>query len=101
MSCCPTAGRHCARPSQPLVREVFQRREAYFAAKADTLFELELYLVVLSERWANTRQRGRALGITRTMAAGVRAALSATEATARTAIFMLEEATKGHHDARP
>jgi type IV secretion/conjugal transfer VirB4 family ATPase len=69
-------------PSQPLVREAFQRREAYFAAKAATLFELELYLVVLSDEWATRRRRGRVLESIQTLTARARSALSTTEITA-------------------
>ena len=38
--------------THPVVREALERRSAYFAAKADALFELEAYLVVLFEGWA-------------------------------------------------
>ena len=37
--------------SQPIVNEALQRRSAYLVSKADTLFELDLYLVVLYEGW--------------------------------------------------
>jgi type IV secretion/conjugal transfer VirB4 family ATPase len=36
----------------PVVQAALQSRAAYFAAKADELFELNLYLVVLYEGWA-------------------------------------------------
>jgi type IV secretion/conjugal transfer VirB4 family ATPase len=36
---------------QPVVNEALQRRAAYLASKADALFELELYVVVLYEGW--------------------------------------------------
>jgi type IV secretion/conjugal transfer VirB4 family ATPase len=38
--------------AHPVVREALERRSAYFAAKADALFELDAYLVVLFEGWA-------------------------------------------------
>src|ERR1700681_2319594 len=41
----------CAAHAQPIVNEALQRRAAYLASKADTLFELELYFVVLYEGW--------------------------------------------------
>jgi type IV secretion/conjugal transfer VirB4 family ATPase len=42
-----TAARH----AHPVVHEALQRRVAYFAAKTDALFELDLHLVVLYEGW--------------------------------------------------
>jgi type IV secretion system protein VirB4 len=36
---------------QPVVREALERRAAYFASKADALFELDVYFVVLYEGW--------------------------------------------------
>ncbi len=41
----------CATHAQPIVNEALQRRAAYLASKADSLFELELYFVVLYEGW--------------------------------------------------
>ena len=38
-------------PARPVVQEALERRAAYFAAKADALFELDLFLVVLYEGW--------------------------------------------------
>jgi type IV secretion system protein VirB4 len=71
----PTAAPQIA----PIVRDALDRRAAYFAAKANTLFELELYLVVLSDRWAANRRRGgRALITIRDLAARAHSALSTT-----------------------
>ena len=39
----------------PVVREALDRRVQYFAAKADTLFEYEIYTVVLYEGWSGRR----------------------------------------------
>ncbi len=38
----------------PVVQEALERRAAYFAAKGDALFELDLYFVVLYEGWGPT-----------------------------------------------
>lgn len=39
----------------PLVQDVLQRRAAYLTTKADALFEVELYLVLLYEGWTPSR----------------------------------------------
>ena len=51
-------------------------RAAYFAAKADALFELELYLVVLYEGWTYRRARWRASPRSRQRRAPPRASCS-------------------------
>lgn len=45
--------------ANPVVDAELARRARYFAEKGQSLFELELYLVVLSERWPSIRQKGR------------------------------------------
>lgn len=55
-----------------VVQEAFQRRTAYFAAKADALFEFDQYLVVLYEGWRP--RSGNAAGGTRMWPAAVMAA---------------------------
>src|SRR4051794_32106337 len=37
---------------QPVVNEALQRRAAFLPSKADSLFELDLYLVILYEGWS-------------------------------------------------
>lgn len=62
----------------PVVHEALQRRAAYFAGKADALFELDLHLVVLYEGWrprSTTAERFAALW--RSPIASSREALSA------------------------
>jgi type IV secretion system protein VirB4 len=63
--------------AHPIVHEALQRRVAYFAAKADALFELDLHLVVLYEGW---RPRGttaeRLAALCRAPLAACRGALS-------------------------
>ena len=49
----PIAG---ATHPQWVVHEALQRRAAAFAAKADRLFELELYVVILYEGWGSQRR---------------------------------------------
>ncbi len=43
-----------------VVNEALERRSAYLAGKADALFELELYLVILYEGWTSRRSALRA-----------------------------------------
>jgi type IV secretion system protein VirB4 len=67
----------------PVVDGALQRRAAYFAAKADALFDLDLYLVVLSERWASRRRRATRLhGLQRALVAPFGRALSVDRVTA-------------------
>src|SRR6202521_1034140 len=37
---------------QPVVNEALQRRAAYLTSKADSLFELDLFLVIVYEGWS-------------------------------------------------
>ncbi|HEY6359027.1 MAG TPA: hypothetical protein VIX35_12315, partial [Vicinamibacterales bacterium] len=60
-----------------VVDGALQRRAAYLAAKADTLFELDQYLVVLSERWAAGRRRATRLSRLRALVTWFPHALSA------------------------
>ena len=53
--------------ANPVVHEALERRAAYFAAKADSLFDYELYTVVLYEGWSGARDgsslRGRSAAL--------------------------------------
>jgi type IV secretion system protein TrbE len=57
----------------PLVQDVLQRRAAYLTAKADALFEVELYLVLLYEGWRPRRgSSGRSPGFLAAIGAALR-----------------------------
>jgi type IV secretion system protein VirB4 len=47
----PTAPLPVSTHPHSVIQEALQRRAAYFASKADALFELDLYFVVLYEGW--------------------------------------------------
>lgn len=67
-----------ARHPQPVVNEALQRRATYLASKADALFELELYLVVLYEGWTfRPSAAGRLGAVLKSPAAGLREWFSA------------------------
>src|SRR5579862_3685983 len=51
----PAAPVTSATHRHPVVNEAIQRRADYLAGKADALFELDLYLVVLYEGWTSRR----------------------------------------------
>ncbi len=51
----PAAPIPASRHTNPAVDQALTDRAAYFASKADTLFELELYLVILYEGWTSRR----------------------------------------------
>jgi type IV secretion/conjugal transfer VirB4 family ATPase len=51
----PAAPIQVGRHSNPTVDQAFTDRATHFASKADTLFELELYLVILYEGWTYRR----------------------------------------------
>ena len=79
----PAAPITYAAHAHPVVDGALQRRADYFAANADSLFELDLYLVILSERWVSTRRRAtRMRGALRTVAAPFGDTLSINRVTA-------------------
>jgi len=51
----PAAPIPASRHSNPAVDQAFTVRAAHFASKAETLFEVELYLVILYEGWTYRR----------------------------------------------
>ena len=61
----------------PVVHEALERRAASFAERADTLFELELYLVILYEGWASRRSASVLADLWRAPVDTVRELLSA------------------------
>ena len=62
---------------QPLVSEALERRASYLASKADALFELELYLVVLYEGWSlRPTMAAKVAAIATSPLTGLRACLS-------------------------
>jgi hypothetical protein len=64
--------------AQPVVNEALQRRGAYLDSKAGSLFELELYLVVLYEGWTfRPTTASRLSAILKSPRAGLRDWLSA------------------------
>lgn len=66
------------RHSHLVVDRALADRAAYFAAKTDALFELDLFLVVLYESWAARSVRsGRLNGVLRSPRAGARQRLTA------------------------
>jgi len=74
----PTPSVQFAAHAQPVVNEALQRRAAYLDAKAGSLFELELYLVVLYEGWTfRPTAAGRLATILKSPRAGLRDWLSA------------------------
>src|SRR6266567_1049078 len=73
----PAAAVTAAPHSHPVVQEALARRTAYFAAKREALFELELYLVVLYEGGVDRPSWPRRLrDVGRSPAAALRASLS-------------------------
>jgi type IV secretion system protein VirB4 len=69
--------------AHPVVHEALQRRVAYFAAKADALFELDLHLVVQYEGWHPRRTTAERLAaLCRAPLAACRGALSTDTAAA-------------------
>ncbi len=73
------AGHH----AHPVVEEALRSRAANFAAKADSLFELELYLVILYEGWTyRTSPLARLTGFARSPRAAVREMFSVRGMTA-------------------
>jgi type IV secretion system protein VirB4 len=66
----------------PVVQEALQRRATYFEAKADALFELDLYFVVLYEGWQPATTAARLAAFWRSPGAALRLALSTGAAAA-------------------
>ena len=62
----PAAPIRSAGHAHPVVDQALQQRAAYLTGKAETLFQLDLYLVVLYEGWtARRRLSGTAAGLLR------------------------------------
>ena len=62
--------------ANPVVREALARRAAYFASKADALFEYDIYTVILYEGWSGARNGSSLRGLL-VRAVGVGAAVGA------------------------
>ena len=79
----PAAPIRSAGHAHPVVHQALQQRAAYLNAKADALFELELYLVVLYEGWTARRSlSGTMAGLLRAPGSAVRSLLSVDAVTA-------------------